>query len=69
MAMTRKHYREAARIIREVVETAEADSPSDLDRGMRIAADHIARSLATMFKADNSRFSRETFMDACGLSE
>lgn len=60
MAMSRKHYREVAKIINDAVESS--DSPD----GDAVAR-QIAAELARMFKADNPNFRREQFMDACGL--
>lgn len=60
MAMSRKHYREAAgNIAREL---AEAKSKQQRDLIKR-----LAEKQADMFAQDNSRFSRQTFMSACGF--
>lgn len=61
--MSRKHYREAADVIRGRVETARANGNTATVNALL----GVAGDLATMFKADNSRFDREKFMEACGL--
>lgn len=66
MAMSRKHYREAAEIIRQVVDGAKHD-PATIAAAETDSARMIAVGLARMFKADNSNFRREQFMEACGL--
>lgn len=52
--MSRKHFCAVAAIL-----AAEPD---------REAAERIARELAAIFKADNGRFDRARFFDACGVS-
>ena len=52
--MTRKHFRELARIV------AELDAP----KSVRF---DLAVSLASMARASNPRFDRSKFLDACGL--
>lgn len=65
MAVSRKHYREAASIIKRQVENYPPGSP---DYGMvRNAMGEVASDLASMFKGDNSAFNRQQFMEACGL--
>lgn len=66
MAMSRKHYREAASVIREVVDGAKHD-PAVMAAAEVDTARMIAGGLASMFKADNSNFRRDQFMEACGL--
>lgn len=68
MAMSRKHYREAADVIRGEVLIAEG-SPEIVRDAQLAALEAVADGLARMFKADNSNFRREQFMEACGLSE
>lgn len=66
MAMSRKHYREAADVIRAEVLIAEGSA--EIVRDAQLAAlTAVADGLAVMFKADNYNFRREQFMDACGL--
>lgn len=69
MAMTRKHYREAAEVIRgEALVTSEyADLEGMIKLGRRQAAREIANGLADMFERDNPAFRRGQFMEACGL--
>lgn len=62
MAMSRKHYREAAETVKEV--TAAAGTGVEVR-----AASDIAQGLARMFKRDNSNFRYDTFYEACGLDE
>lgn len=66
MAMSRKHYREAAEIIsRALPSEREESTPGAIER--RNAAVEIANGLAIMFKQDNPAFRRDQFMEACGL--
>lgn len=66
MAMSRKHYRDAADTIKRTVEWSADETP--VRKASRLAAaQEIANGLATMFAIDNGRFDREKFMDACGL--
>lgn len=69
MAMSRKHYREAAEIIKEVVDAtpAHSDLQGFIATGRMQATRSIARGLAWMFAEDNPRFDRDKFFDACGL--
>lgn len=68
MAMSRKHYREAAEVIREQVEQVKRDDLGSIPTAVATdALRAVAAGLAVMFKADNSRFDRYKFMDACGL--
>lgn len=60
MAMTRKNYRAAAEVVREVLEDSSTYAQMD-------AASRIAQGLAYMFKRDNSNFQYVTFFTACGL--
>ena len=66
MAMSRKHYREAAEIIKNALPSrADADTPAGVVRTQTTR--EIACDLAIMFKQDNSAFDRYKFLDACGL--
>jgi len=69
MAMSRKHYRETAEIVKAVVDDTPAHSDLEgfIATGRMQAARSIARGLASMFKEDNPCFDREKFLDACGL--
>ncbi len=66
MAMSRKHYREVAEIIKEEYDYSLALPMSE---GMVIRATlvNVAGGLATMFKIDNTLFDRRQFMEACGI--
>lgn len=66
MAMTRKHYREAAEIIKGA-QQAPGDLPSTARYAAYITALSIASGLADMFERDNAAFDRQKFMEACGL--
>lgn len=69
MAMSRKHYREAAGIIADQVqklEELERNAGADVTIP-RECVEEIAEQLATMFQEDNHSFRRSQFMDACGL--
>ena len=65
MAMSRKHYREAAEAIRWSL-NGHPNTPVRRET-RRETAQSIATDLANMFKRDNSNFDRQKFMDACGL--
>lgn len=68
MAMSRKHYREAAEVIaRALPSERDMQSLSDGAGERHNACLEIAVGLANMFKADNSAFRRDQFMEACGL--
>lgn len=69
MAMSRKHYRAAAAVIKEQVDRAGADwSPGSIPFAVTVdALRATAVGLASMFAEDNSAFQRQTFMHACGL--
>lgn len=62
MAMSRKHYQDAAEVIRRGVNDADSYEGVAIARG-------IATGLADMFKRDNSRFDRSKFLEAAGLGE
>lgn len=66
MAMTRKYCREAAEIIRRNLPT-EMELTTPITRAEIAVLRQVAAELADMFKADNSNFRREQFMEACGL--
>jgi hypothetical protein len=69
MAMSRKHYRQAAELISNALESVSEDN--DVEQAVRdkttAAVKDVADGLADMFRADNSRFNRSQFMAACGL--
>ena len=58
--MTRKHYIQAAEIIK--YRLGRAQSPDEVS-----GIQGIAEDLAHMFAADNSRFDRQKFMAAAGF--
>ena len=60
--MSQSNYRAAAATVREVVDGARTEVE------VRAASD-IAKGLARMFEADNTRFRVHTFYEACGLDE
>ncbi|MFI9271822.1 hypothetical protein ACIGXM_14045 [Kitasatospora sp. NPDC052896] len=57
MAMSRKHYRETAAILRHAAQSTTTIDQLDVLR-------EIAEGVARMFKGDNPRFDRQRFMDA-----
>lgn len=59
--MSRKHYIETARILSEQ-RVAHAPIPE-----AQHAIDSVAMDLASMFKADNTRFDRSCFLRAAGV--
>ena len=64
MAMTRKHYREVADILKSELDM-EIDNFTD---GVRHGSvERIAHRLSSMFADDNPHYSRTKFMEACGL--
>jgi ribosomal protein S7 len=66
--MSRKHYTEAAEVIKRQVDVALTEMSSNAEQsGAMYAAENIAKELAGMFKRDNSRFDRDKFLAACGL--
>ncbi len=62
MAMSRKHYREAAEALAAAHTTATTSEAIT-------AVENVTRSLADMFKRDNGRFDRQRFYDAARLGE
>lgn len=64
MAMSRKHYREVAEIIKFETQVIEGSPDRDVaDAVLR----RVAGELASFFKRDNGSFDRAKFMEACGL--
>lgn len=59
MAMSRKHYREAAALLRTALPAKGKRQPT---RSATVR--EIADGLASMFAQDNPSFRRSTFMDA-----
>ena len=66
MAMSRKHYREVASIIREQWEESER-LPANERIEVRTSVALITQGIATMFQIDNSNFDRSKFLEACGI--
>lgn len=68
--MSRKHYREAAAAIAELVDRSnhQVCSPAHAQQ-QHDDAIFMARELAAMFKRGNPRFDRDRFYRACGLPE
>jgi hypothetical protein len=63
MAMSRKHYREAAEIIKDAYnEHFDTECSPGYVQGWLTS--YIASGLAAMFELDNN-FNREQFMEAC----
>lgn len=62
MALSRKHYREIADILRDLPKIAPEVEPSTLETLQR----ELAREMADYFKRDNSNFKRDRFYDAVG---
>jgi hypothetical protein len=67
MAMSRKHYREVAEIIREQVAGVEWDAETNGIGAGGFVLKAVANGLATMFQIDNSNFDRSQFLEACGI--
>jgi hypothetical protein len=57
--MSKKHYEQVARIIREAKDKNNESAQS--------AVDQVARELAIMFKMENANFKGVTFLNACGI--
>lgn len=68
MSMSRKHYVEAAEIIKFEVRMAEGMTPVRRKVAMD-AVRGVADGFANMFGRENFRFDRARFMDACGLGD
>ncbi len=66
MAMSRKHYREVAEIIKEQWDYSLTLEKSQGET-VRAVLDSVASNLATMFRIDNSNFDRDRFLTACGI--
>jgi len=61
MAMSRKHYKEFAALIKDNLD----NYPEDVDADIRSAISAIAYDMCRVFKADNYNFDRDKFIDAC----
>ena len=69
---TRQHYKAIAEIIKEnavCVPIGESDHEKTDARvmGQKMAGNWISQALADYFAADNPRFDRTKFIEACGL--
>jgi hypothetical protein len=60
MAMSRKHYQEAAEIIKAEMGRTETEREKLMLR-------EIAHDFASMFACDNGRFDRDRFLRAAGV--
>jgi len=68
MAMTRKHYREVAEIIRAEREAA-GFFTEDMMSAVLVSTFVMAGKLAVMFAHDNPYFDRGRFFEACGFDK
>jgi hypothetical protein len=59
--MTRKDYQLIARVFRDALDNGQVTTRGEAD----LFCD-LALQLANKLEADNPRFSRKTFLDACG---
>ena len=57
--MSKKHYEQIARIIREAKDRN--------DKSSQVAVDEVAKEMAVTFKMDNSNFNGVRFLNACGI--
>lgn len=64
--MSKKHYITVARLIADEVEKS---SPRAAEPTRLGSISDIARGLADLFAADNSRFDRQRFYFACALDD
>jgi len=60
MAMSRKHYKEFAAVIKDNLD----NYPEDIDADIRSAISAIAYDMCRVFKMDNPAFSRDRFIEA-----
>ena len=59
--MTRKHYRQVAEMLRQTYLLNEGYEAGTIA--------HIAEQFANIAKADNPNFSRDKFLEACGMTD
>lgn len=57
--MTRKHYEAIAQVFTQYTQREE-------DRKI---AEHIARNMCAYFQADNPKFQKQRFLEACGIEK
>jgi len=66
--MSSKHYEAIAAVIVDVRRSADEVAPNDdYFRGSDDALAAVAKEMARVFKADNTTFSADKFLDACGV--
>jgi hypothetical protein len=66
-AMTKKDYILIAEVIKQCHPVS--SMPKEWRNGCESAMSYIARHLADEMKKDNSRFNRERFLNACGVTD
>lgn len=66
--MSKQNYIAAAAVIKHSVDAREEEPDFYPDGAGMEAIMEVAKGLASMFGADNSRFDRARFLTACGLS-
>jgi len=57
--MSKKHYEQVARIIREAKDRH--------DESAQAAVNEVAKEMAVAFKMDNANFNGVRFLNACGI--
>lgn len=72
MAMSRKHYREVAQVLRSAFDAVRVEIDGEAIEGVwerepYEALERVTRELADVFKRDNSAFSYQVFYEACGV--
>jgi hypothetical protein len=65
--MSRKHYVEAADVIKRNLARVHEESP-EAQAAAELAVRSVAVGLADMFKRDNGMFDRDKFYTAAGMS-
>lgn len=66
MAMSKKHYQAIARALYEAVQTqAHEDARIAAPSAARYLMAHVMEGIARVLAADNPRFDRERFVEAC----
>jgi hypothetical protein len=66
--MSRKHYRKIAATFAAEVTMIRHLSDSDAKRSAAYSVRNLILSLADVLRADNDRFRRDAFYEACGLT-
>ena len=69
--MTKKHYIEIARVLKEQLENLKTKNPPTWDRRPKSVwvVSRIANALCDLFIEDNPRFDKSRFLTACGLED